>query len=291
MTSFTASCRRRGNESLIKNGCKTGVRGTLPRFIQRLVTSSPTDFTIWRFPAFLAATLLLIASTAPAADDSSDAEIQGRALAQQLLTQHPTENYTNTGVMHIRDGNGKNTDVPLRCEIQVAATNWSMTYIAALNTGESLVIVHTDAQPNQYHFHAQNGKLAALTGNETMFPLAGSDFWIADLGQEFLHWPQQKILKKEIKRSQGCTVLESTNPQPTGGYSRVVSWIDSENGGIVQAFAYDASGQKLKEFYPKEVKKVHGQWQVGMMEMDNDQTDSRTRLEFNLDSAGSNSQK
>jgi len=30
---------------------------------------------------------------------------------------------------------------------------------------------------------------------------------------------------------------------------------------------------------------------VGMMEMDNDQTDSRTRLEFNLDSAGSNSQK
>jgi hypothetical protein len=176
----------------------------------------------------------------------------------------------------------------LRCEIRATATNWSMTYDAAIGNGERLVIVRADDQPNQYQFHAQNGKEVSLSGNETMFPLAGSDFWIADLGQEFLHWPQQKVLRKEIKRSQGCTVLESTNPHPTtSGYARVVSWIDSENGGFVQAFAYNASGEKLKEFYPKEVKKVNGQWQVGMMEMDNDQTDSRTRLEFNLESSTS----
>jgi YD repeat-containing protein len=49
-----------------------------------------------------------------------------------------------------------------------------------------------------------------------------------------------------------CKVLESTNPNPsTNGYSRVVSWIDEETLGIVQAYAYDAQGRKLKEFYPR----------------------------------------
>jgi len=42
----------------------------------------------------------------------------------------------------------------------------------------------------------------------------------------------------------------------------VVTWVDTENGGIVQAFAYDADGQEIKEFYPDEVRKVHDQWQV-----------------------------
>ena len=126
-------------------------------------------------------------------------------------------------------------------------------------------------------------KLRVLTNNETMFPFCSSDFWIADLGLEFFHWPGQKILKKEVKRSRGCTVLESTNPNPTtNGYSRVVCWIDSETLGIVQAQAYDAQGKLLKEFYPKDIKKVQGQWQVESMEIDNVQTGSRTRLEFDL---------
>ena len=62
----------------------------------------------------------------------------------------------------------------------------------------------------------------------------------------------------------------------------MVSWIDEDSLGIVMADAYDAQGKLLKEFYPKDVKKVKGQWQVQSMEMDNVQTGSRTRLEFDL---------
>ena len=47
-----------------------------------------------------------------------------------------------------------------------------------------------------------------------MIPFAGSDFWIADLGLEFFHWPEQKVLKKEFRRNCSCVVLESTNPNP-----------------------------------------------------------------------------
>ena len=116
-----------------------------------------------------------------------------------------------------------------------------------------------------------------------MSPFACSDFWVADLGLEFFHWPQQKVLKKEFRRNCACMVLESTNPQPTtNGYSRVVSWIDEESLGIVEAYAYDVNGKKLKNFYPKNLEKVNGQYQVQSMIMDNIQTGSRTRLEFDL---------
>ena len=116
-----------------------------------------------------------------------------------------------------------------------------------------------------------------------MTPFANSDFWFVDLGLEFFHWPEQKVLKKDVHRSRGCTVLESTNPNPgTNGYSRVVSWIDNETLGIVEAYAYDAKGKLLKDFYPKDFKKVDGQWQVQTLVMENVQTGSRSRLEFDL---------
>ena len=85
-----------------------------------------------------------------------------------------------------------------------------------------------------------------------------------------------------MKRGRSCEVLESTNPNPsTNGYSRVVSWIDNETLGIVHAEAYDFKNKLLKEFDPKSFKKVNGQWELQEMEIRNDQTGSRTRLEFN----------
>jgi hypothetical protein len=91
-------------------------------------------------------------------------------------------------------------------------------------------------------------------------------------------------LKKELKKSQSCNVLESTNPAPLkGDYSRVVSWIDIDTGGIVYAEAYDAKGRRMKEFEVKELKKVRGQWQLQEMQIRDTQSGSRTSLEFDLE--------
>jgi hypothetical protein len=87
-----------------------------------------------------------------------------------------------------------------------------------------------------------------------------------------------------MRRGRACKVLESTNPSSTtNGYSRVVSWIDNESGGIVQAEAYDFKNKLLKEFAPKSFKKVNGHWELQEMEIRNVQTGSRTRLEFDLE--------
>jgi hypothetical protein len=219
-------------------------------------------------------------------NDLSDAEIQGRNLARQLCDAQPTENFTNAGILQIRDREGNHTNIRVKFDTFVSSNSWSSRFNAVLTNKLEMEfqIYHKNNSRSIYVNNAQNTVVQTpLSDLEKYFPFADSDFYLADLGLEFFHWPEQKILKKEVKRSRGCSVLESTNPNPsTNGYSRVVSWIDNDGGGIVQAFAYDAQGKKLKEFYPKNIEKVNGQYQVQEMEMDNVQTGSRTRLEFDL---------
>ena len=254
--------------------------------------------------AAIAAVILFLAfgAAAQTTNNLSESEIHGRQLAQQILDQRPTENVTNTGVLQIRDSNGKSSGIPVESRVIAAKTNssWEGIYEAtSTNQMVRLVVFHGTNQPNGYIYLTNSteevpllGDIPVLghlfrnhqlTGDQIMTPFAASDFWICDLGLEFFHWPDQKILRGETMRGVFCKVLESTNPNPpTNGYSRVVSWIDNESLGIVQAKAYDAKGNPLKEFYPKDVKKVNGIWQVGSMEIDNIQTGSRTVLKFDL---------
>ena len=243
---------------------------------------------ISRFVPVALGLLITLGAAAATTNDLSNAEIQGRQLAQQLLDQRPGTNFVQTGVLTIRAGKGKHSEIPLRFQTFVTVTIWSTTYETTSESNHfSLVVIHEDGKPNQYElFNGAPVKTRLpdfLSGNKTMTPFAGSDFWVADLGLEFFHWPEQKLLKKEVKRSRGCSVLQSTNPGPlTNGYSRVVSWIDNESSGIVQAEAYDFKNKQLKEFAPKSFKKVNGQWELQEMEIRNVRTGSRTRLEFDL---------
>jgi YD repeat-containing protein len=270
-----------------------------------LPTVSPWA-TFLRASGALAAMILFFAvgARAETTNTLSDAEIKGQELARQLRESKPTENLTNSGVLQIRNSKGETTKVPMDCFVFVTQTNWVNFYKASRFEGSvhsestgytdsftrefPIEITHFQDRLSIYKFKFPSPEQSGLLTN-LYAPFADSDFWLCDLGLEFFHWPEQKILKKEVKRSRGCSVLESTNPNLASTntvlpilYSRVVSWIDNDGGGIVQAFAYDAQGKLLKEFYPNSVKKVNGQYQVSEMEMDNVQTGSRTRLEFDL---------
>ncbi|HZL14281.1 MAG TPA: outer membrane lipoprotein-sorting protein [Verrucomicrobiae bacterium] len=252
------------------------------------------------FPVIAVILFSTFGAAAQMTNDLSGAEIQGRQLAQKILEQWPAEDSTNTGVLEIHNSQIREK-VPLTCETVVTSTNWQSIYTASwTNKVEILLVVHATGQSNTYFYGTNDlnkvpllddipilGHLfrssQKLSGAKLTVPFANSDFWFCDLGLEFFHWPEQKILKKELHRSRGCAVLESTNPHPApNGYSRVVSWIDEETLGIVEAYAYDARGKLLKDFEPKDFKKIHGQWQMQTLVMENVQTGSRSRMEFDL---------
>ncbi|MGH7954148.1 MAG: outer membrane lipoprotein-sorting protein, partial [Limisphaerales bacterium] len=220
-------------------------------------------------------------------------------LARQLCEMRPAENSTNNGILEIQNSKGKTVEIPIGFRVTITNTNWQSLYnmhkIFGSNKNRSgwtsLKVTHKDNNPNQYRFYEFflniqiDPVITNLTSEQTMVPFANSDFWICDLGLEFFHWPEQKILPNptNLKRGRSYTLLESTNPNPsTDGYSRVLSYIDKETGGILEAEAYDSRGKLLKEFYPKDVKKVDGQWQLQSMEMDNVQTGSRSWIKFDV---------
>lgn len=222
------------------------------------------------------------------------AQEEGRALALDLGSRFPTQDIVSQGVLAIRDPDGKRTQVAIKFSVIRSNDYWTSTYEALTSQqqpGERLEIVHTPAIPavtNQYRLQKSTpqgdlGPAVRIPNHETAIAFGGSDFWLADLGLEFFHWPEQRFLKKEMRKSRTCNVLESINPHPApGNYARVVSWLDIETGGLLLAEAYDENERLWKEFSVRSFSKIQGQWQLKEIEIRNAKTDSRTRLEFDL---------
>jgi hypothetical protein len=146
-----------------------------------------------------------------------------------------------------------------------------------------LTIVHQPGAPSHY-FTGAKGSTPLTRDQVATLKFAGSDFWACDLGLEFLRWPVQRLLKKDMARGQSCNVLESLQPEvPNGGYARVVSWLDIDTGGIVLATAYDADGGIMKEFIPKRFKKVNGEWHLIEMRIEDRRSKSRTTILFDIE--------
>jgi Outer membrane lipoprotein-sorting protein len=210
---------------------------------------------------------------------------EAKALVAEMLSAKPEQSATNAGLIKIRDGEGNQKEIPLRIVTLVTSTNWLQIYEAspsAASPATILTIEHTSEKTNKYLLAATaNSQPKVLNPRELMVPFAGSDFWIADLGYEFLHWPKQAVIRNEMRHSRACKILESTNPNPgTGGYSRVVCWITVEKPQApVHADAYDATG-RFKQFDPKNLEKVNGVYQVESVEMRNSRAGSHTVLEF-----------
>lgn len=209
---------------------------------------------------------------------------EGKALTGRMTSMQPDKNSVTTGTLTIRRPRMPEATVPVRFEIQAGDSKWVSIYEApqATNAISLLRVSHAESQPNRYRI-IQNGLEKQIAATETMVPFAGSDFWVADLGLEFLFWPEQRVLRKEIRRGQSCSVLESRNPNPApGAYARVLSWVDIDTGGIINADAYGKDGKQMKQFVAQRFKKVQGQWEVKQIEMNDSRTGSRTTLTFDL---------
>ena len=219
----------------------------------------------------------------------SNDRIEGRLLAAELNEQRPSENLLTTGMLEVRNDEGQRRKIPIRMEITASEDSWKSRYETAPiqeQTGESVIIIHRDSEPTIYHYVKQGSSKEAnpviLTGEAAAISFAGTDFWICDLGLDFFQWPEQRLVRKEMRRGRSCRVLESTNPNKDGKYARVLSWIDYETHGLVRAEAYNSQNKLIKEFALGGIKKINGKWQLKDLEIINYQNESRTKLLFDL---------
>jgi hypothetical protein len=236
----------------------------------------------------------LASDTSMNAADLTLAQIDGRDLAAELLAQKPVENFDAMAVLKKTDRAGARSEIQVRLQVTVSAGSWRSLYTAfdsQHRAVEQFTVLHAEQDPNQYRRTIVLGDQGALAEPVAVPPeqvfttsFAGSDFLLGDLGLEFFHWPEQRLIKKQMRMGRSCRVLESQNPRPTPAtYLRVLSWIDLESGGLIRAEAYDLENKLAKEFTVQSFSKVNDQWQVKKMEIRNLQLDSRTLLVMNFD--------
>lgn len=231
---------------------------------------------------------------APAGAGEKPGGAKGQALVAELRAAAPAEDVDVQGVIRRRDGQGQRVHMPFRFRTVVGSNGWENIYETPGGSGvapERLIVRHATGAAPSYRIEglpsSTNTTTAApmlLTGDASMVPFAGSDFWLADLGLEYWHWPEHRVVEEariRMRKGRSCHVLESINPSPTArGYTRVRSWIDRETGKPILAEAYGPDGKLLKEFEIGGVTKVNGVYELKNMEMRNVLTDSRTVLEF-----------
>jgi hypothetical protein len=214
-------------------------------------------------------------------------EREGRKLVEEILNQRPAEAPTN-GLLRIRDAEGNERSFPVRMQISQTKTNWTFTYeamVAKGKVGDKLIIVHTFGKPNRYLLtKSGEAEPRELSGNQTMIPFGDSDFWVADLGLEFLSWAKQRAVRREMRSYKSCVMLESINPNAApGAYARVESWLTIESPHApVTAQAYDASGKQIKVFTVESVERIEGHYQLRSIEMRNLKNKTRSIIEFEL---------
>ena len=243
-----------------------------------------------KFSVRILSALLTLAWTAPAADlpPGIDPVQAGQHLARELRSAVPDESAEFTGTLVIYKGE-KSSEVPIRCKIDTNNSGWTVTYDTKGGDSQPpqrLSIKHAPNQTNLYLYAEGKdlNKSRQLKPEELTLPLAGSDFYLMDLGLEFFHWPKQRLVKQEMRRSRSCRVLESTNTTPTpGAYARVLSWIDVESDGLLRAEAYDAKNEPFKIFEVGSFKKLRGKWQLQEIKIRNPKAKTRTELRFNLE--------
>ena len=225
----------------------------------------------------LAAALLF-----PFALQAKDPLPAGFQLARSIRELVPEKNVEIQADMEVivREGKRLNADIVIQVE-KLSQTEWRTVYRFNQDEGSSEYwrVLHKLEEPNRY-----KNKSGIAKRTEIYSSLAGSSFFIADLGMDFLHWSNQVVLKTQRRKSRLCYVLESRNINPAKGeYHRVVSWVDKKSGGILLADIYTEEAKPVKRFTVKGLTKKGGQWQVDEMEMRDTKTGARSRLHFHLE--------
>lgn len=252
--------------------------------------------------------VLLIMASATCRTNAADApevvpaaagptNLDGQGLALQLASMEPLQNSEVRGRLFIK-GKQSRSEVPFICKVIRRESNWESVFEALAtnnSSAETLVVIHTPGAPNRYLWGRAQGTnavtpqpispdKAATTG------FAGSDYTLADLGLDFLHWPMQERLRGRTRLNRICYVLESRNDRA----SEIVwvrSFIDQEYVGtigsqgfpaILVAEAYDIRNKMVKEFslHGSSFKKVDGQYRLQKMEISNYETGSETTMKF-----------
>ena len=220
------------------------------------------------------------------ADESSFVKVaDGFDLARKMRSAVPTASETlDATLTHGSRGNRVTRNV--RMETRLDPDGWTICHTVLADNGKARETGCVRRREGERPLYKRNEDEDWKRSHELkgIAPLGKSAFLLTDFGMEFLFWPRQRLVDSKIKMKRGRPVftLESATPRPdVDGYARVVSRVDREYLGVIQASVYDARGRLIKEFEPEGVVKgADDVYRVDALRMVDRRTRERTIIRF-----------
>jgi hypothetical protein len=95
-----------------------------------------------------------------------------------------------------------------------------------------------------------------------------TDINYEDISMRFLYWPNAKIIGEDSFSLQKCWHVRVTNPDGRGPYGTVDVWVAKSSGAMMKMEAYNAQGQKVKQFLVRKGQKYQGAYILKQMRVE-----------------------
>jgi outer membrane lipoprotein-sorting protein len=118
-----------------------------------------------------------------------------------------------------------------------------------------------------------------IAADDKRSSFVGSDFTYEDVSGRTLADETHALVRKEDLAGRPTYVVESKPKLPIG-YSRRLSWIDSERWLPLKEEYFDARNEPLRTFTTDKVERIGDQWTAMVRTMKNIQSGSRTEVVF-----------
>ncbi len=144
-----------------------------------------------------------------------------------------------------------------------------------------LVWSHTDEPDEQWLYLPALKRVKRISSSNQSGSFMGSEFSYEDLGTTEVEKFTYKYLRDESCGSLKCTVSERVPTGKNSGYSRQLTWYDTEELRLLKVEYFDRKNDLLKTLILEDYKKYLGNfWRASLLTMTNHLTGKSTVMEW-----------
>lgn len=222
----------------------------------------------------LVVALLLIATTAQAADDSA------QTLVSRVMDAIPKAPFTATLNLSSPDFETREIEMSRKVLAGTHGTYLEVTAPEMLAGIRFLFLEQPDGVHEQYIKVAASRSSVRVSDEMRRRPFLGSAFYVSDLVMPELSHFTYSFAGDEELQGRKCKLVEMTPKAPADSiYSRTVLALDPADLLILRRQFFDEKGKLLKIWTIDKVEKIDGFWTLSGQEMVNIQDGKKSRLD------------
>jgi hypothetical protein len=200
-----------------------------------------------------AAFLIVVLASAVRAEDPPPA----LELLRSVRLAQSSQDWKLTG--RIRSGSKK---IPFRLTLEKGAIRYEFS-----DTGDILTLRFGEKSSTLEE--TKGGRTGRVTTAKFDAPVNGTDISYEDLALRFLYWRDANVLGSDLISAHRCWKVEVRPASANDSqYARVVLWIGRDDGALMKAESYDASGKWARRFTVTSVMKREGYWLLKQMRIE-----------------------